>query len=336
MDARAPGLPVENPLPDLNRRLDTWAGEGLISRDEADRIRAFEASAAAPREGAPARTSPLTEALGYLGAALAVAAGGVVLVRVWDQLATPAHVAIPGLMWLALLALGWALRDAGQTGLVRLSSVARLLSTGSLAWCVADLAVEGFDMTGRWALLWSAAASTAYSAALYAWQPAALQQMALAGALVALAVGIVFGSGLAAGIAIWGLGVAWIELGRRHVLVPRDTAFMVGALAAMVGSTVVAGNSDGTAFWFAVATAAGLIGAAVALGHTPMLVLAAIGLFEATLGTVQHYMRGSAGAAVGLFVAGLAVLALALVVARIWPSGRARRRRGTGGPAPSV
>jgi hypothetical protein len=77
--------------------------------------------------------------------------------------------------------------------------------------------------------------------------------------------------------------------------------------------------------WLGLINAAGLIGVAVALRQTPMLVLASIGLFESTIGTIDHYLGGGLGAAVGLLVAGLVVLAVALVAAR-------RRRAPAAGP----
>jgi hypothetical protein len=47
-----------------------------------------------------------------------------------------------------------------------------------------------------------------------------------------------------------------------------------------------------------------------------MLVLAAIGLFQATIVTTDHYLGGGSGTAIGLLVAGVAVLGVALLVSR--------------------
>ena len=71
-------------------------------------------------------------------------------------------------------------------------------------------------------------------------------------------------------------------------------------------------------------TAAGLIGVSVGIRHTSMLVLGAVGLFFSTFGTIQQYVEGTTGIAIGLLVAGVVVLALALVVSRLTSPSRWR------------
>jgi amino acid transporter len=60
-----------------------------------------------------------------------------------------------------------------------------------------------------------------------------------------------------------------------------------------------------------------------------MLVLGAVGLFFSTFGTIQQYVEGTTGIAIGLLVAGVVVLALALVVARLTSPSRWRIERGS-------
>jgi hypothetical protein len=61
-----------------------------------------------------------------------------------------------------------------------------------------------------------------------------------------------------------------------------------------------------------------------------MLVFGAVGLFFSTFGTIRQYVEGTTGIAIDLFVAGVAVLALALIVSRLstpsrWRTGRETR-----------
>ena len=79
MSARTDLSPTQDGSNQIERHLDTWVSQRLITRAEADAIVAFEAH---PREErARSRMGPLTEALAYLGGALAVAAVGVLLDR---------------------------------------------------------------------------------------------------------------------------------------------------------------------------------------------------------------------------------------------------------------
>jgi hypothetical protein len=308
--------PADHPLHDLDRHLDTWTKEHLISREEAGSIRAYEASQVARPERRKTAAPPVTEALAYLGGALAIAAVGVVLGRSWSDMPTWVRIAIPGVIALALLALGWLTKRSSDTAVGRLSHVAWFFSTGAVAWCVAELTIDGLDLADRWPLLWTGVATSAYAGVLYATRPGALQHVALLAGLGMLAGGALFDSAVAAWSVIWTLGLAWVVLGWRRVLAGPETATTIGTVVALISALVVPANAGAGLMWLAVVNAAALIGAAVALRHTPMLVLAAVGLFEGTIATIDHYLGGGLGAAVGLFVAGVAVLAVALVVSR--------------------
>jgi hypothetical protein len=308
---------VDPPLPDLERGLDSWVSERLITREQAEAIRAYEASRRVRPRRVSSRTTAVTEALAYLGVALAVAALAVIIGRSWSDLSTGAHIAIPGLVALALFVVGWATRDASDPAVGRVSHVAWFFSAAAIAWFAVELAVGGLDETDRWPLLWAGVATSVYAGALYVLRPAALQHVALIVGLAMLAGAVLFDSGVAAWSAIWALGVVWIVLGWRGVLVGRGTAYTIGTIVALVSVALVVVNAGPGWSWLAVVNAAVLIGAAVAFRHTPMLVLAAIGLFAGTVTTIDHYIGGGTGTAVGLFVAGILVLAVAVIVSRL-------------------
>lgn len=320
-----PPAPSAGGTTNLNERLESWVAEGVIGRVEADAIAAFESGEGAIRRGRS--VSRTTEALAYLGAALAIAAGGTVLGGEWDQLSTAGRIAIPGAIWLALFVAGWRIRGAESPPLVRLARVLWLLSAAALAWSVAVLVDDGFGSEGRWVSLWSGAAVVLYGGALYLARPASLQQFAPVGGLFLFAVGLTDGSDATAGFLIWAVGVVWILLGWRRVLVQPGTASTVGSLMVLLGALLVSIEEEEAGAWLSVLSSAGLIGASVGLRHTAMLVLGAIGLFISIFGTIQHYVEGTTGIAVGLLVAGLIVLALALAIARLDPS---RWRTGQG------
>jgi hypothetical protein len=78
---------------ELQELLDRWVVAGLITTEQAERIRSQEfgvpARPAASSLGAPAAvrgTSLMTEALGYLGGVLVVIAAGLLTARMWPDL----------------------------------------------------------------------------------------------------------------------------------------------------------------------------------------------------------------------------------------------------------
>jgi hypothetical protein len=304
----------------LARRLDIWVAESVISRADADAIAAFESGRTPTPRGRG--VTPVTEALAYLGAALAVAAGGTVVGGEWDGLSTAGRIAAPGTIWLVLFGVGWRIRGATSPPQVRLARVLWLLSAASLAWSVSSVVANGFRAE-RWPL-WSGAAVVLFAGMLYLARPATLQQLALVGGVILLAVGLAEDSWTAMGVAFWAIGAAWILLGWRRLLVQPETASTVGSLLVLTGALLFSIRHEEVGAWLSVLTAAGLIGVSVGIRHTAMLVLGAIGLFFSTFGTIQQYVKGTTGIAIGLLVAGVAVLALALIVSRLTSPSRWR------------
>lgn len=307
----------------LRRQLRTWVKHGLISGTEADAVMAYETHPERTRP--PSRTGPITEALAYLGAALAVAAAGILIGRIWDDLPLAARIAIPGALWLMLFGAGWALRDAGEPAMTRLHRVAWSLSPVALGWCVGVIAVDGFGATERWPLLWIGAAVAVYATTLYRLRPASAQQLPIVVGLAMIAAGT-FEEAWAIGSAISSIGAAWIVLGAQRRLVDAGAALTIGTVASLVG---VIWFPTPAAFWIGLAASAGLIGLSVAVRHGPMLALGAIGLFASTTATIQHFVRGSIGVAIGFLAAGLAIIGLAVAVSRLHPTRWRLRERST-------
>jgi hypothetical protein len=312
-------------IPHLTERLDIWVAERVISRHDADAIAAFESGASIPRGRG---VTPVTEALAYLGSALAVAAGGTALGGEWAGLSTAGRIAVPGTIWIALFGAGWWIRGATSPPQVRLARVLWFLSAASLAWTVGSVVADGFGSEG-WPL-WSGAAVALFAGALYLARPGTLQQLALVGGLTLFAVGLTEDSQTATGAAFWAIGAAWILLGWRRLLIQPGAASTVGSLLVLFGALWFSLDDEEVGAWLSVLTAAGLIGISVGIRHTAMLVLGAVGLFFSTFGTIQQYVEGTTGIAIGLFVAGVVVLALALIVSRLsapsrWRTGRETR-----------
>jgi Predicted membrane protein (DUF2157) len=319
MKPTTPPRPDGTNVPDLAERLETWVSEGVISRADADAISAFESGRTPIPRGRG--VTPVTEALAYLGAALAVAAAGTVVGGEWDALSTAGRIAIPAAIWLLLFGVGWWISGAASPPQIRLARVLWLLSAASLAWTVSSVVANGFRAE-RWPL-WSGAAVVLFAGALYLARPATLQQLALVGGVTLLAVGLAEDSWTAMGVAFWAIGAAWILLGWRRLLVQPDTASTVGSLLVLIGALLFSIQHEEVGAWLSVLTAAGLIGVSVGIRHTAMLVLGAIGLFFSTFGTIQQYVEGTTGIAIGLLVAGVLVSVVAFGVWRIGPGRQA-------------
>jgi hypothetical protein len=124
------------------------------------------------------------------------------------------------------------------------------------------------------------------------------------------------------GPAIWLLGAAWILLGWRRVLVDPGAAATIGSLLVMLGAVFVASREPEVGAWLAVVSSAGLIGAGAGLRRTAVMVIGTIALFFSTFGTIEQYVEGSTGIALGLLVAGALVSTVAVAA---WRSGRGAR-----------
>jgi len=320
MKSTTPPPPEGTNVPDLTERLETWVSEGVISRADANAIAAFESGRRPPSGGAG--VTPVAEGLAYLGGALAVAAAGTALGGQWSQLSTALHIAIAAAIWLSLLLAGWWFRDGPSPPMVRLSRLLWLLSAAALAWTAELVFEEGFDVDGQAGFAASGAATAVYAAALYLARPSSLQQLAIVGGVLMLAISFAEDSATATGWVIWLFGIAWLVLGWRRALVEPEAAMTIGSILLMLGTIFVAVREEEVGAWLAVASSGGLIGAGVGLRRTAVMVIGTIGLFFSTFATIEQYVEGSTGIALGLLVAGVLVSAVAFGV---WRLGRGQR-----------
>ena len=92
--------------------LDRWVARGLLTRDQAESIRAeegWDAAASIPAAAPPVRRASLiSEALGYLGGILIVVAASLIGTWYWSDIPTWARLGIPIMAAAILLGGGWA------------------------------------------------------------------------------------------------------------------------------------------------------------------------------------------------------------------------------------
>lgn len=297
---------------DLLEHLERWVGEELITRNEADAIARFE-----HRAEPSARRIPLvTEAIGYVGAALLVAAGSALAARFWDELPGAGRLAVLATVTVLLLGLGFAFRGSAEPAFGRLAGVLWLGGTVAAGGTAATAGVIVADLDGREAAIAAGLGAIAVAVPLYAIRRAALQHLALFGAGT-LAVGSIFGipDSVAPGVAVWAFGATWTAAGQTGRLPPTRAASALGSLTALIAALTIAATAD-AGLWLGLATAAALLAASVLRHDRVLLGFGVVGLFVFVLDTVARYLGGGAGMAIGLAGAGLAVLAAALLLAR--------------------
>ena len=340
----------------LTERLDSWVEAGLVSPEQAERIASFEDiraehtgfSPATPgdldldrRPDAPSRTTvtaapprppradrdrtSLAEAIGYVGASLALGAVALLLGELWADLLVGGRLTLVGVLTVAVFGAGLALRGAERGAMRRLTSVLFAAGVAGVGWFAGVVAGDLLDL--RWAQtgLSVGGSMLVVAGVLYLWRGGALLQLATLGSALltagmALSVPDLSLDPVWYGVAFATIGVAWFLLAFGGWLAPRGLAEVTGALATLLGVQVAA--FDGATV---PALAAGMLGAGVlvwlSVRHDRLhyLIVGAIALFVVTPRLVFELFGDAIGAPATLLLIGLLLVLLAVGI------GRARR-----------
>jgi hypothetical protein len=98
---------------------------------------------------------------------------------------------------------------------------------------------------------------------------------------------------------------------------PRRVSLTLGPLAGLTGAFVASGDRTSLGVWLGIAVSVGLVAASVSLRHTPMLGLGVAGLFAFSVWAIGYYFGETIGTPLVLLVAGVILLAVAFVAARL-------------------
>jgi hypothetical protein len=303
----------------LHEQLVRWSAAGLINPEQAGQIESAEAAPVAA--GTAHRRLPLViEALGYLGAVIAITAGAIVLQHFWHNVPPSAQLAFAGVVAVVLLAIGAVLRTGGDPPLARLRNVLWLFSTISVAAFAAVLADQVWHLGGSTVGLLSEGAGTACGIALWWRTRSTLQHLAVfagTAALVATAVDRIApgASDWAPGLGIWVIAALWGIAVYRDYLVPRTAGFIAAGIGLLVGAQWVMYESA-AGHVLAVGTVVGLLAAGVALRRVLLLGFGAVGAVEILPQTAIKYLPGSAAAALSVCAVGLVLLGIAIWLAK--------------------
>lgn len=316
---------------DLDELLERWVAAGWIEAGQAAQIRAGEAAradAAAPGRARASRRAPLAvEALGYLGGLLAIVAGIVAVDQLWPGITTGAELAFAAAGTVALGAVAAVMRTGGEPAFARLRSVLWLLSTVCLVAFMGVLAAQIWGLSPDSATLVAAGVATPYAVLLWWRTRAPLQHLAMfAGAATVAGVGVASAApGLGAwgpGLAVWLLSAGWGVAAHLGYLAPRNTGYLAAGIGLLTGAQLTMQEAAGHVL--AVATVAALLAAGVVLRRVWVLALGALGVLLVVPQTASRYLPKSVAAPLAVFCLGLALVGVALWLARARKTPRAR------------
>jgi uncharacterized membrane protein len=320
--------------------LERWVEAGLIQPEQADAIAAHEATRPDGRPGRqgqsrraprPPRRSLAAEAVGYVGAALAVGAVGLLVADTWDGLRHGGRLALVALLAVALGGAAAATSRQGRAPLQRLTSVLLTGVVAAVAWFVALVAAVDLGARGARVAVLSAGAALLVAAPLYAWRRRPLPQATVLVPVVALAVASLSSVDLPPpawwyGLVLWAIGVAWALAGHGGWLPPAPLAGALGGVVALLG-VQVASFEGARAGMLTLGVVSAALAVAVAVWHdTPHhLAVGAVGLFLLVPQLVFELFGDAIGAPATLLVVGLLLVLLAVGI------GRVRRQVAPGG-----
>jgi hypothetical protein len=193
------------------------------------------------------------------------------------------------------------------------------MSTASLAAFTGVLAYQVWNLSPVSTALVTAAAATAYGAALWLRTRAALQHLVVfASAAVLTGTAVAWlGPGLGAwgpGLGVWALSALWGVAAIRGYLPPRAAGYLAAGIGVLTGAQLTMQVAAGHVL--ALATVAGLLTAGVLLRRAWLVALGAAGVLLVVPQTATRYLPTSAAAPLAIFVVGLVLLGSALWLAK--------------------
>jgi hypothetical protein len=261
----------------------------------------------------------VVEALGYLGGALAVAAGFAAVRPVWPDIPLAAQLAFTATAAAALGAGGAVMPAGGDATFARLRSVLWAMSTACLGAFTGVLAAGVWDFGVTSAVPLAAGVATGYAVVLWLRTRATVQQLAMfAAAAVTVGAGIARADpalrAWGPGLGVWALSALWAVAVHRGYLGPPNPGYAVAGIGLLAGAQMAMAVAAGHVL--AIATVAALLTAGVVLRRVWLLAAGAIGVIQVVPQTAARYLPSSAAAPLAVFVAGLVLLTVALWLSR--------------------
>jgi hypothetical protein len=317
--------PADREHKQILEHLGVWEERSLLTHEQVDAIRAYESQ----ERATPPRVPLITEVVAYIGAALALGAVVALVGPRWEEISHGQKLLGSALLAIALVGAGAFLREMTEPAVRRLAGVVWTLGLGSmtgfLALLLFDLA-PGQD-PAPWAVFVLGVAVGIVARVMQMLLPCIPLLLALFAGTATAAVGAGVWA-VEAGwswlddlvwwpaIAVLVAAVPFLVAGARGMLTPRPAAMTIGAAGA-VYAPMLAMESTGLATLLGVGVAAALLATSVWQRSGPLLVAGAIGLFGYLVGAIVYFLSDSVGVPIALLLSGVALLGVAVVIARL-------------------
>jgi hypothetical protein len=297
------------------RHVDTWVSEGIISQDQAKSICDYE------RMVTPSRGTAV-EILGYFGASTAVGAAIILVSDIWGDLGWGSRVTILTVTAVALLIIG-AISAGEQQSWVRRFGLVLMMLAVPLTASAAGAAASRWISQDPSVLVGFAIAWVVALILYLRWRSPAQQTalfFATIGAMMSLFMNLV-GDGpdaIPGGIVLV-VGLTWLIMSVSGVIVPLVTGQILGSIASLAGSVMLAGALTPDA-GYALAAFVCLSGLGVAWGvrsaQTPLIAMGMVGLVVFIPWFVADVFDPTFAAPLTMLAVGLTLTIIAIVKAR--------------------
>jgi hypothetical protein len=341
----------DQPEPMLAGTLEQLVQTGTLSSEQAAAVRtSFHLALQSDQQGRP-RTSSWTAVLaevgGYVGAAFVVAAAVALVGPEWENFSVAGRSAVlagPAVLLLiaaVVIAVGvpgtWRFRSAATADQIAAPPIRRLigalvLAGGGLLAGAVDAPIQGTDPE-RWVslvplLVWGVGYLLCRGVPLHLGSAVALTWTALSVLDVSLDDPFPL-----SGLVLMLAGAGWAVLAKYRLIEEQELAIAVAGVMAFIGGEIAA-TSDDVALGYLLL---GLLAAIGLGGYIRTHRLSALGVGAVTLAVVVpqaviDYTEDSLGAAGGLLVSGLSVVAVSVLAARLRRGGSADTPGRASGP----
>ena len=264
----------------------------------------------------------VVEALTLVGIVFVLAGGGIAAGERWQYLSDWGHVTVFAVAAALFLIMALRMERFEVAALERLTSVSWVFCLGCAA---AGASIAVHDVYGRGGPVTTLATGLVISAGSiglwltfrHEWQMAAL----FAGLTITLCGSILTVTGtappwLAVALGLWALGVGWTILGMWYPD-PLWTTVPLGAAFGLLSPAFVVWD-HGWVFAVGILTAAAAMAASVPLKNGLLLTFGTVTLAGYLIATVARYYQVLFGLPGTLVIAGVLLLALAVVTGRLW------------------
>jgi hypothetical protein len=290
---------------------EEWIDRGLLSTEQVDAIRAFERT----RAPEPARLSIVAELAVYLGSAVALMSGAVMVGESWDALGLAGRLSIGVAVAVLGFVAGSRFIHLDDRAARRLASFMWVIGAGGVALVAGTLAdAAEFEEPG-WNLLMIGVPVLAIGAVLWRNLDRPLQVLT-----TAVGAGLTLGGigGLLSmpawlgGVLVWMLALAIGALALTQRLRPELYVLGAASIAAMIGALMLIDVGEVFGSAAATATAAGIVAVGLARHLVPILVIGVLAFLQSLQGLLLTTLNGAV-AAMGVAIVGLAVVIVVIV-----------------------